>query len=466
MRTYESIGLGIPEILLPKASVDLTKWAVIACDQYTSEPEYWQKAADLVGDAPSTLNIIYPEVYLGEKNPEARIARIRESMNRYLTQVLSAADEGFIYVERTVGGLARKGLMACLDLEHYDFRKGSTSLIRASEGTIMDRIPPRVKIREGAPIESPHIMVLIDDPAQTVIGPLAANKAKLRKLYDFELMLGSGRLAGYRVKGRAFAAEVDPRVKPGAPAAVENADLEAGVLSGLKALADPKSFIEKYGLKPSAPVLLFAMGDGNHSLATAKTIWEKVKESGPDKSAIMKSPLRYALVELVNLHDEALIFEPIHRILFDLATGLSLVDKMNEFYPGKCLWSAAASLDEMKAAVDHPKGSAHKIGTISDAGFGILEIARPASNLPVGTLQNFLDAFMKAGGAREIDYVHGTESVVQIGKKPGNIGLYLPAMRKDELFRTVILDGALPRKTFSMGEAREKRFYMEARRLF
>ncbi|MGA2587390.1 MAG: DUF1015 domain-containing protein [Candidatus Aminicenantales bacterium] len=445
MRTYESIGLGIPEILLPKAGVDLTKWAVIACDQYTSEPEYWQKAADLVGDAPSTLNIIYPEVYLGEKNPEARIANIRESMNRYLTQALSAAMEGFIYVERTVGGRARKGLMACLDLEHYDFRKGSTSLIRATEGTIMDRIPPRVKIREGAPIESPHIMVLIDDPAQTVIGPLAANKARLRKLYDFDLMLGSGRLAGYRV---------------------ENPDLEAGVLSGLKALADPKSFIEKYGLKPGAPVLLFAMGDGNHSLATAKTIWEKVKESAFYKSAIMKSPLRYALVELVNLHDEALVFEPIHRVLFGLAAGPSLVDKMNEFYPGKCRRSAAASLDEMKAAVDHPKESAHKIGTISDAGFGILEIARPASNLPLGTLQNFLDAFMKAGGAREIDYVHGTESVIQIGKKPGNIGLYLPAMKKDELFRTVILDGALPRKTFSMGEAYEKRFYMEARKLF
>jgi len=445
MRTFESIGLGIPEILLPKAGVNLTKWAVIACDQYTSEPEYWQKAADLVGDAPSTLNIIYPEVYLGEKNPEARIARIRESMNRYLALALSSAAEGLIYVERAAGGHTRKGLMACLDLEQYDFRKGSASLIRATEGTIMDRIPPRVKIREGAPIESPHIMVLVDDPAQTVIGPLAASKAKLRKLYDFDLMLGSGRLAGYRI---------------------ENAELEAGVLDGLRALADPKSFVEKYGLEPDAPVLLFAMGDGNHSLATAKTIWDKVKESAPGKSAIMASPLRYALVELVNLHDEALVFEPIHRVLFDLAAGPGLVEKMNEFYPGNCRWSAAASMEKMKAAVDQPKDGAHKIGTISAAGFGILEIARPASNLPVGTLQSFLDAFIKAGGAREIDYVHGTESVVQIGKKLGNVGLYLPAMKKDELFRTVILDGALPRKTFSLGEAYEKRFYMEARKLF
>ena len=445
MRTYESISLGIPEILLPKAGLDLTEWAVIACDQFTSEPEYWRKAADLIGDAPSTLNIIYPEVYLGEKDPEARIARIRESMNRYLAQDLFVETEGFVYVERTVAGHTRKGLMVCLDLEHYDFRKGSTSLIRATEGTILERIPPRVRIREGAPIESPHIMVLIDDQDDSVIGPLASNKAKLKKLYDFELMMGSGHLTGYRVEDRR---------------------LESGILNGLKALADPKSFINKYGFKPGTPVLLYAMGDGNHSLATAKTIWEKAKESAADKKKIMDSPLRYALVELVNLHDGALVFEPIHRVLFDLAPGFDIIDGLNRSYPGRCRYAAVAGFEKMKAAVDGQKEGPHKIGVISASGFGVIEIMKPESNLPVGTLQNCLDAFMKAKGAREIDYVHGTESVVELGKRPGNLGLYLPAMRKDDLFRTVVLDGVLPRKTFSMGKAYEKRFYMEARKLF
>jgi len=444
MRTYESICLGIPEILLPRAGTDLTKWAVIACDQYTSEPEYWQKAAALVGDAPSTLNLIYPEVYLGEKNPEARIARIRESMNRYLGQGLFAAAEGFIYVERTIGGRTRHGLLVCLDLEHYDFHKGATSLIRATEGTILERIPPRVKVREGAPIECPHVMVLIDDPKKTIIGPLTTNKSKLEKLYDFELMLGSGHLAGFRVK---------------------DAGLERGILTGLRALADAASFIQKYDLKPGTPVLLFAMGDGNHSLATAKTIWDKTKESAPDKKKVMNSPLRYALVELVNLHDEALVFEPIHRLLYELAAGRNSVEELNKFYPGRCRHSAVAGFEKMKAAIDGQKEGPHKIGIISAAGFGVIEIAKPESNLPAGTLQNFLDVFMKNKGARQIDYVHGTESVVQLGKKPGNLGFYLPAMKKEDLFKTVILDGALPHKTFSLGKANEKRFYMEARRL-
>jgi len=445
MRTYESICLGIPKILLPKKGTDLAKWAVIACDQYTSEPEYWKKAADLIGGAPSTLNLIYPEVYLNEKNPEARIARIRESMKSYLEQRLFEEAEGFIYVERTVGGNTRKGLLVCVDLDHYDFRKGATSLIRATEGTILERIPPRVRIREGAPIELPHIMVLIDDPANTVIGPLAKNKERFTKLYDFELMMGSGHLTGYRLD--------DP-------------GLEDGILKGLKALADSANFTKKYSLKPGTPVLLYAMGDGNHSLATAKTIWEKTKEAAPDKAKIMNSPLRYALVELVNLHDEALVFESIHRLLFEMASGRNLVEEMNKYYPGRCRFAPAKNLDEMKSKVDGQKEPPHKIGLIAASGFGIIEITKPESNLPVGTLQNFLDAFMKNKGAREIDYVHGAEPVVQLGKKPGNLGLYLPAMRKQDLFKTVILDGALPRKTFSMGEAYEKRFYLEARKLF
>jgi len=444
MRTDESIALGIPETLLPKAGTDLSRWAVIACDQFTSDPKYWQKVKEYVGSSPSTLNLIFPEAFLNEKNPEARIARIRQHMKRYLEQGLFKEHEGFVYVERKVGEHTRKGLMVCLDLEHYNFRKGSTSLIRATEGTILERIPPRVRIREGAPIELPHIMVLIDDPENTVIGPLAEKKDALEKLYDFELMMRSGHLAGYRVNDAA---------------------LETGILNNLKALANPSHFLKKYALKPGTPVLLFAMGDGNHSLATAKTIWEKAKGAAPDMSILMSSSIRYAMVELVNLHDEALVFEPIHRVLFEIAAGKDAVQEIFAFYSGRCGYSSAAGLAEMKAAVDGQSEGSHKIGVISPTGFGILEVKSPESNLPVGTLQNALDVFMKNKGAKEIDYVHGTESTAELGAKPRNMAFYLPAMKKTDLFKTVILDGVLPRKTFSMGEAWEKRFYMEARQL-
>ncbi len=444
MRTFDQIALGVPEILLPQAGTDLVRWAVIACDQYTSEPEYWAKIAALIGEAPSALNLIYPEVYLREANPDARIARIRGAMARYRAQGLFEAVEGFVYVERTTGAKIRKGLVACLDLEAYDFRKGSTTLIRASEGTILERIPPRVKIREGAPIEIPHIMVLFDDPGHTVIGPLTAAKTRLPKLYDFELMLGAGRLAGYRVG---------------------DAGLETGIARALEALAAPAAFSAKYGLPAGTPVLLYAMGDGNHSLATAKTIWDKTKEAANDRAGVMASPLRYALVELVNLHDEALAFEPIHRVLFDIAPERNLVAEASSFFGGRCIFEPTCCTHVMEEAVHEQSGRPHKIGVITAAGTGILEIDVAGSHLPVGTLQNFLDAFLKGGGAREIDYVHGREPVAALGAKSGNAGFYLPAMRKEDLFKTVILDGALPRKTFSMGEAWEKRFYMEARRL-
>jgi len=446
MRAYETVALGIPEILLPKAGLDLSKWAVIACDQYTSEPAYWEKAAAFVGDAPSTLHLIYPEVFLNEPEAEksARITRIRQAMSDYFARNLFASDEGLVYVERTTGGKTRKGLVAALDLEHYDYRKSSTTLIRATEGTIIERIPPRVRIREGAPMELPHIMVLIDDPADEVIGPLAAASGKLQKLYDFELMLGSGRLAGYRVSDR---------------------ELEDGVVRALSRLADPRAFAAKYGLRDGTPVLLYAMGDGNHSLATAKTIWEKTKEAAGNRAAVMNSPLRHAIVELVNVHDEALAFEPIHRVLFAIASGRNFLEEMKTFYGGRVRFESSCCPNMMKAAVDGPAGPAHRIGVISPEGYGVLEIEAGDSNLPVGTLQNFLDVFMKNKGAREIDYVHGTEVMTSLGEKPGNLGFYLAGMRKTDLFKTVILDGALPRKTFSMGEAWEKRFYMEGRKL-
>jgi hypothetical protein len=444
MKTFGSIALGIPDILLPKAGIDLGKWAVIACDQFTSEPEYWQKVSRLVGDAPSTLNLIYPEVYLGEKNPEARISGIREHMGRYIEQDLFEQAEGFVYVERQTGRHTRKGLMVCLDLDQYDFHKGSSSMIRATEGTILERIPPRVRIREGAPLEVPHIMVLIDDPENTVIGPVTQNKKRIQKLYDFELMMGSGHLAGYRVADR---------------------DLEKSIVQSLRALAEPDIFAGKYGLSQETPVLLFAMGDGNHSLATAKTIWDKTKENASDKAAIHESSLRYALVELVNLHDEALVFEPIHRVLFDLTEGRNILSEMEAFYPGRFHFVEQSGPEVMEAAIDSQRGNSHKIGVVTVSSFGVIEVSDPDSNLPVGTLQSFLDVFLKDEGAMGIDYIHGRDTVIQLGKKRGSIGFYLPAMDKRDLFKTVILDGALPRKTFSMGEAWEKRFYMEVRKL-
>jgi len=444
MKTHESIGLGIPDILLPKPGHDLTKWSVIACDQFTSEREYWRRAAEIVGDAPSTLNLIFPEVYLNDPDKEERIARIREHMTRYLEQGLFVEAEGMIYVERQTGRRVRKGLLACLDLDRYDFRKGSTSLIRSTEGTILERIPPRVKIRDGAAIELPHIMVLIDDPENAVLGPLTANKSRLKKLYDFELMMDSGRVAGYRLATQ---------------------DLENGVIKGFTDLADPQAFVRKYGLGPGTPVLLYAMGDGNHSLATAKTIWEKTKENAPDRVKPGPARLRYALVEIVNLHDRALNFEPIHRVLFELASGRNLIEELKAFYPAGCRAADAASLEAMRKAVDSQRGRPHRLGFVSSAGCQVIEIKESDSNLPVGTIQNFLDVFMNTNGARKIDYVHGVEVVGTYGPKPGNAAIYLPAMNKTDLFQTVILDGALPRKTFSLGEAREKRFYLEARKL-
>jgi hypothetical protein len=443
MKTYDNLAVGRPEVLLPGKGIDLKKWAVIACDQYTSEPEYWKKVQEFVGDQPSTLNLIYPEVYLAEADPGARIARIREHMKLYLDRRIFEEFEGFIYVERRTGTGIRKGLLVCLDLESYDYRKSAKSLTRATEGTILTRIPPRVRIREGAPLELPHIMVLIDDPQNAVLGPVEPKKHSLRKLYDFDLMLNSGHLAGYGIVDEA---------------------LEKAVIGGLKSLADPWAFAKKYGLRPETPVLLYAMGDGNHSLATAKTIWEKSNETA-DVCTAMGSDLRYALVEVVNLHDPALVFEPIHRVLFDIAPGRNIVEEFIGFTGGRCRYSDCQLPGTMKALVDERPAGSHRIGLILPEGTGVLEVDKPDANIAVGTLQVFLDGFMEKKGAREIDYVHGAETMMRLGREHGSAGFYLPAMDKRQLFKTVILDGALPRKTFSMGEAWEKRFYLEARRL-
>jgi len=439
MKIIEDIGIQIPQVFYPKAGTDLTKWAVIACDQFTSQPEYWQKAEELVGQAASTLRLILPEVYLEKPGEAERIQNIQSSMRAYLEQGTLQPRDGLIYVERSVAGKTRKGILLCLDLEKYDYTKGSTSLIRATEGTIVERLPPRMKIRQGAALELPHILVLIDDPLRTVIEPLAQAKSRLESLYDFELMLGSGHLRGYGI----------------------NEALEAQIVASLRRLAQPEFFAAKYGIGTDKPVLLFAMGDGNHSLATAKAVWEKMKpQVGLDH------PARYALVEIENVHDEGLEFEPIHRILFGLKKNIFAV--MQQYFGPNFSHTPVANAQKMVEQVDHVRGPKQAVGIVSDGGwtsYGVVEISHPSSNLPVGTLQPFLDAFMQEDGADKIDYVHGEEVVCNLGAQPGNAGFYVPGMHKSDLFKTVILDGALPRKTFSMGEAKEKRFYMEARKI-
>lgn len=435
MRNVPSIGIQIPDILLPKTGIDPTKWAVIACDQYTSEPEYWQTVAQLTSGVPSTYHMILPEVYLGQPEEAARTQSTRQTMREYLEKDIFTSREGMILVERKVDGKTRYGLMLALDLEQYDFNKGSQTLIRATEGTILDRLPPRIKIRKDALLELPHILVLIDDPQRTVIEPLVNARAHLPIAYDFELMLGSGHLTGYFIS---------------------NAGLEKQVVTALEALADPRSFNGKYNVSSDMGVLLFAMGDGNHSLATAKAIWQQIKgEVGMDH------PARYALVEIENVHDEGLAFEPIHRVLFGVKGELATA--LRTSFGSSFSLEPCPNAHAMVEAVDRQSGSAQVVGVVSDKGLALLNMKLPSSNLPVGTLQAFLDSWTRSGEGGKIDYVHGEDVVLRLGSQPGNLGFYLPGMNKGDLFKTVILDGALPRKTFSMGEAKEKRFYMECR---
>lgn len=438
MNLPQDIGIKIPDILLPKADIDPQKWAVIACDQFTSEPEYWHKVNELVGDSPSTYHMILPEVYLETPEEQKRLASTQDAMRRYLKDGIFQEVDDLVYVLREVDGRCRKGLIVCLDLEQYDYNKGAQTLIRATEGTILDRLPPRIRIRENAALELPHILVLFDDPNDTVFGPLDEQSMGFKELYDFDLMQGSGHLTGF---------------------AINNEAVRQDIFQALADLIDPDIFAEKYNLIPGQhQPLLFAMGDGNHSLATAKAIWEQLKPTvGPDH------PARYALVEIENIHCPALAFEPIHRLLFGLKQDL--LAEMQAFWDGRLVVSPAESAEEMVQLVDEAEAAGHLVGWVDSEGYKVIEIRKPEDNLPVGTLQHFLDAFLEKGGAEKIDYVHGTEVLFDKGQLADNAGFYVPGMDKSELFKTVILDGALPRKTFSMGEARDKRFYMECRKI-
>lgn len=411
------------DILIPNNSVNMNKWSVVACDQYTSEPEYWNTVYNVVSDAPSTLNLILPELYLEDEDVSIRINNIHKSMNEYLANgIFNEYKNSMVYVQRTQSnGIIREGLIGKIDLEKYDFTKGSTSEVRATEATVVERIPPRIKVRQGAPLELPHIMILIDDPDNTVIEPLADMTAKLEKLYDTDLMQGGGSIKGYLVKD----------------------ELQSKINEALSNLADPECFNKKYNLEDT-PVLLFAMGDGNHSLATAKEFYEQLKKANPDKD-LSDHPARYALAEIVNLHSPALEFEAIHRLVYDV--------------------DCSKLISEMTAALGFSENNGSQNFTYICNGIeNKVSIGNATSNLTVGSLQNFLDSYIKENGGK-IDYIHGTDTVTALAAKHNGIAFILPDMHKSDLFPTVIKDGALPRKTFSMGHAADKRYYIEARNI-
>ncbi len=438
------LALEVPTILLPAEGVDPSRWAVIACDQYTSEPEYWTAVDRLVAGQPSTLRLIFPEVYLEEGDDAPRIAAINRAMDEYLAQeVLAEQPPGFLLVDRkTTHAPSRKGLVVALDLEHYDYRPGAKTLIRATEGTIVDRLPPRIRVREKAALELPHIMVLIDDPEMTVIEPLF--DAGCVPVYDFELMQNGGHLRGWQV--------TEPQ-------------LIKQVGAALTRLAEVERFQERYAVDDDE-VMLYAMGDGNHSFATAKAIWEKLKSDAADPATVMDHPARYALVELVNVHDPGLEFEAIHRVLFDVDSD-DLLRAAQAYYAAAGTPCRVTWFDGLRAAEAAvvQSGDAHALPFIAAGRYGVLQVDRPALTLEVATLQNFLDDYLKSRSAARIDYIHGDDAVTRLGSRARAMGFYLPAISKHDLFRTIVRDGALPRKTFSMGEADEKRFYLEARRI-
>lgn len=410
MADYKKIGFKPADILLPK-NIDMTAWSVVACDQYTSQPEYWEKVKNIVGDKPSTLNIIFPEIYLSEDN-SARIDSINRYMKEYLENGLfEEYKNSFVYVERTIGeGKVRRGLIGAIDLEAYDFTADAKTLVRATEGTVRERIPPRVQIRIGASIESPHIMVLIDDEKKNIIEKI--DKKKLPKLYDFDLMMGGGHIEGYLVT------DTDE------------------ICNKLEKMVDAQ------GENP----LLFAMGDGNHSLATAKACWEQIK-SGLSESERENHPARYALAEIVNIHDSSMEFEPIHRVVFNVNPS----ELLSEFMKA-----------EPSAEIDGGEGQ--RITAVYGDKEVEITVKKPSNTLEVGTLQKFLDDYVKKTDAK-IDYIHGSDVVKSLAKESDRIGFILPSMKKSDLFPAIKNDGVLPRKTFSIGEAFEKRFYLECRKI-
>lgn len=403
------------DILMPQVG-DMEKWAVIACDQFSSQPAYWDRVRANAAGAPSTINLILPEAELGTEQEAAHTALINQAMAQYQKDgIFKTYPRAYIYVERSLeNGSVRKGLIGMVDLDAYDFSVGSVSAIRATEKTVVERIPPRMRVRRDAPMELPHILMLCDDHEKVLIEPIAAQKEQLPKLYDFDLMEGGGHITGWLVQGEA----------------VEAFDARLAAYTARVG--------EKYQDLPGVP-MVFAVGDGNHSLATAKACYEELKKAHPEED-LSNHPARYALVELENIHDDAQVFEPIHRVI-------TRTDPQKLLGALEGAWCAEGGFP---------------VQWYTGASSGTLYLDRSRSQLAVGVLQSFLDAYLKENPG-EIDYIHGDNDLRQLAGQPDAIGFLLPAMEKSQLFRGVIADGILPRKTFSMGHAREKRYYLEGR---
>ena len=410
------------DILLPK-DTDMTKWAVVACDQYTSEPQYWADVEKITQGSKTTLDLILPEVYLEGDDVDARIDKIHGKMNEYMAQdTFTEYKDALIYIERVqADGKVRAGIVGAIDLEEYDYNKGSKSKVRATEATVVERIPPRIKVRRGAPVELPHIMILVDDAKKSIVEPLAAKKDSFEKVYDFDMMKNGGHITGWLI----------------------DKDTQAGLLETLEEFDSQAAFNERYGYENEA-VLTFAMGDGNHSLATAKAFYEEQKAQNKDRD-MTNARCRYALVEIVNLHSPALEFEAIHRI----CTGIDRAKLMAEM---------------TKALGLSKQPSEQKITVVTDGAHEDFYIHKQSSKLTVGSLQNFLDGYMKANGGK-IDYIHGDETAAWLAKSGNALAFLLPTISKEDFFRGIVMDGVLPRKTFSMGHAQEKRYYLECRRI-
>lgn len=422
-------GIKAPDILLPKKSVDSKKWAVVACDQYTSQPEYWESLSDEVGEDPSTLRIIYPEVYLESGDKEKIISSINRKMNEYLDGgIFDEYKDSFILVERTTESGTRFGLMVALDLEAYDYAKDSRTLIRATEGTILSRIPPRKEIRKDAPIELPHIMVLISDKDRKIIEPLRDRRNELSLVYDSELNKNGGHLRGYLVHSES--------------------DKE-GILKG---------FEDLYSALDKSNPLLFAMGDGNHSLATAKSCWEDIKKNLSDEEKLTH-PARFALVEIENIFDEGLLFEPIHRVFFNIDQE-TFESILNEFCSSFTKEKVACRNCLIKG-VNEP---GQHFGLNCGDDLYVYTVNGGEKAIAAGTIQLVIDRMLEEKKG-EVDYIHGVDVTLELGARKGNLGIILPDVSKEKFFSDMLKDGAYPRKTFSIGHANEKRYYMEARKI-
>lgn len=409
-------------ILIPK-NIDMCKWSVVACDQYTSEPKYWEKIENNIGTNHSTLKLVLPELYLEDNDIEDKIKKINNTMEEYLNDnIFEEYQNTMIYLERKqINGKIREGLIGMVDLEDYSYEKGSQTLIRATEKTVIERIPPRLKVRENALLELPHIMILIDDEKKYIIENLKNEVSDNDIVYDFDLMENGGHIKGYKL----------------------NSDSITKIVRSLESLCDKEYFENKYNVKDKG-ILLFAMGDGNHSLATAKANYENLKQTMTEEE-YLNHPSRYALVELVNLHSEALEFEPIHRVIFDTDVN-KLIEELYKYY----------DINE--------EGNGQYFELVTEDIDKKLYISNPKSNISVGSIQIFLDEYLKENKGK-LDYIHGDETTKNMGCEKGNVAILFEAMPKEELFKTVILDGALPRKTFSMGHSYDKRYYLEARKI-